>query len=327
MQRRCVKLNRSDAWGRRQCNPSIPCRSAGAIVVSAFFSALSSTPTWTASPWSSRLCRPRPARAFSYPGDWATSCTPSISLLAAHGRTPAPLWCSGELPPCLWGPWCAVAASMFHENRVRPRWRAHQGPSCCCAAAAAAAAHRSAAVPQFCHALPVPSHRGQLSAGQRRVAFDSLGMYQQLQAAGHDPRGAEAWAAARRYAAAISAILAADGIRCELSAQFRRAVIAGSVGCVHSAWLVTVVALCPTVLSCHIEPSPAGMPAAAGAPRPQLRSWPRCRSGRCGTCWRCFGWSGQERQAGRAWWHRCGHRGWGAAIQVRQAAARRQGNI
>ncbi|PRW33780.1 nuclear pore complex NUP85 [Chlorella sorokiniana] len=54
---------------------------------------------------------------------------------------------------------------------------------------------------------------GQLSAGQRRVAFDSLGMYQQLQAAGHDPRGTEAWAAARRYAAAVSAILAADGVR------------------------------------------------------------------------------------------------------------------
>lgn len=54
---------------------------------------------------------------------------------------------------------------------------------------------------------------GQLSAGQRRVAFDSLGMYQQLQSAGHDPRGPEAWAAARRYAAAVSAILAADGVR------------------------------------------------------------------------------------------------------------------
>lgn len=58
-----------------------------------------------------------------------------------------------------------------------------------------------------------PPRRGQLSAGQRRVAYDSLGMYQQLQGAGLEPLSPEAWAAAHHFTTTVSAILAADGVR------------------------------------------------------------------------------------------------------------------
>ena len=51
------------------------------------------------------------------------------------------------------------------------------------------------------------------------MAYDSLGMYQQLAQAGCEPRSPEGWAATRRYAAAISAILAADGVRCGWAQQ------------------------------------------------------------------------------------------------------------
>lgn len=52
-----------------------------------------------------------------------------------------------------------------------------------------------------------------LSSGLRRIAYDSLGVYQQLHAAALDPRSPEAWAQARRYAQTVSAILGADGVR------------------------------------------------------------------------------------------------------------------
>lgn len=63
--------------------------------------------------------------------------------------------------------------------------------------------------------LPPPHpNRGQLSAGQRRVAYDSLGMYQQLAQLGTEALSPDGWAASQRYAQAVSAILAADGVRC-----------------------------------------------------------------------------------------------------------------
>ncbi len=124
-----------------------------------------------------------------------------MSCGAAHERSVAmPLAC------------CVMAISVDHEGLCSSAagFRKHRRRWCCRPAARLPPSARlPCCASGFC--------RGQLSAGQRRVAFDSLGMYQQLQGAEHDPRGAEAWAAARRFAAAVSAILAADGIRCAVA--------------------------------------------------------------------------------------------------------------
>ena len=55
--------------------------------------------------------------------------------------------------------------------------------------------------------------RGALTAGQRRIAYDSLGMYQQLHQAALDPLSPEAWSQTMQYSRTVSAILAADGVR------------------------------------------------------------------------------------------------------------------
>lgn len=57
------------------------------------------------------------------------------------------------------------------------------------------------------------SCRGWLSAGQRRIAYDSLGAYQQLQQASLEPLTPESWAQAARYSKTVGAVLAADGVR------------------------------------------------------------------------------------------------------------------
>lgn len=186
----------------------------------------------------------------------------------------------------------ARSSALTRSQLLEICWRS-QAISLACPGVAAASQHscrRSLPPPVWPLFTPLPvcchsACRGQLSAGQRRVAFDSLGMYQQLQAAGHDPRGPEAWAAARRYAAAVSAILAADGVRCEAGA---------SIGVCCHRWRSCFVQLVPVAV--HAAQLPACNAsrqllscgstcprAAAGAPRPLLRSWSRCRSGRCGT--------------------------------------------
>lgn len=54
---------------------------------------------------------------------------------------------------------------------------------------------------------------GSLSAGQRRIAYDSLGAYQQLQQTALEPLTPDAWAQAARYSKTVGAVLAADGVR------------------------------------------------------------------------------------------------------------------
>lgn len=46
------------------------------------------------------------------------------------------------------------------------------------------------------------------------MAFDSLGMYQQLRQGGAEALSPDSWAQAHRYAKTVSSILAADGVRC-----------------------------------------------------------------------------------------------------------------
>lgn len=58
-----------------------------------------------------------------------------------------------------------------------------------------------------------PFCRGSLSAGQRRIAYDSLGAYQQLQQTALEPLTPDAWAQAARYSKTVGAVLAADGVR------------------------------------------------------------------------------------------------------------------
>lgn len=55
--------------------------------------------------------------------------------------------------------------------------------------------------------------RGALSAGQRRIAYDSLGCYQALRQAALEPLSPEAWGQTARYSKTVSAVLAADGVR------------------------------------------------------------------------------------------------------------------
>ena len=56
--------------------------------------------------------------------------------------------------------------------------------------------------------------RGSLSAGARRIAYDSLSQFQALQSAQLEPLTPDAWVQAARYSKTISEVLSADGVRC-----------------------------------------------------------------------------------------------------------------
>jgi len=79
--------------------------------------------------------------------------------------------------------------------------------------AAAAAAFDAPKVPASCGLHIAAACRGGLSAGQRRIAYDSLGVYQQLHQAALEPLSPESWSQTARYSKTISTILAADGVR------------------------------------------------------------------------------------------------------------------
>jgi hypothetical protein len=84
----------------------------------------------------------------------------------------------------------------------------------------------AAALPRLCFGVLEPAavqqpaafelcpRRGDLSAGQRRIAYDTQGQYQSLQGAALEPLSPAAWSATLQYSRTVSAILGADGVRC-----------------------------------------------------------------------------------------------------------------
>ena len=68
--------------------------------------------------------------------------------------------------------------------------------------------------------------RGAQGPAQRRIAYDSLGLFQQLQQRAPEPLSPEAWSQTMQYSRTVSTVLAPDGVRCALAE-------AG----VHGGWL------------------------------------------------------------------------------------------
>ena len=92
--------------------------------------------------------------------------------------------CSGERE----SDQCFVACVCWHPLSRPPQFENSPTSGCCCC-------------------------RGSLTAGQRRIAYDSLGMYQSLHQAALDPLSPEAWSQTMQHSRTVSAILAADGVR------------------------------------------------------------------------------------------------------------------